>query len=268
MEFASNNVEGGYRKEGREHGFVPVPNEDNDANQRARVNHADGQYISSYRSVMKTPNRTRITLSILLIILASSPLAQAFYNPASGQWLSRDPIAEDGGKNLYRFVKNSPLHHFDPLGQYPTTSFYICWPKCNGKTYNPTIECCCNGKVVSTKEIETGVVRHKWSENPNGSGMVHVWLTWDGGSADSNSDSIVTPPGSHTVSSPAGATPSPSTPTPIKLSPCEYDFKKLNTCLSRRAQERIGSDGGDCRAFAGDLLGECMTESKGCTAPP
>ena len=38
------------------------------------------------------------------------------YNPSSGRWLSRDPIAEQGGKNLYNFVYNNPLNYFDFLG--------------------------------------------------------------------------------------------------------------------------------------------------------
>ena len=35
-----------------------------------------------------------------------------------GRWLSRDPIAEDGGINLYSFVSNRVLSHFDVLGLY------------------------------------------------------------------------------------------------------------------------------------------------------
>lgn len=33
-----------------------------------------------------------------------------------GRWLSRDPIAEDGGLNLYGYTGNSPLNFTDPLG--------------------------------------------------------------------------------------------------------------------------------------------------------
>ena len=38
------------------------------------------------------------------------------YNPANGKWLSRDPIEEQGGKNLYGFVKNDPVNLFDYFG--------------------------------------------------------------------------------------------------------------------------------------------------------
>jgi hypothetical protein len=39
-----------------------------------------------------------------------------WYDPVTGRWPSRDPIEEDGGVNLYGFVKNSPLGLFDVLG--------------------------------------------------------------------------------------------------------------------------------------------------------
>lgn len=31
-----------------------------------------------------------------------------YYNPTDGRWINRDPIAEEGGWNLYGFVKNAP----------------------------------------------------------------------------------------------------------------------------------------------------------------
>ena len=39
------------------------------------------------------------------------------YSPALGRFLSRDPIAEQGGLNLYAFVKNRPNVFFDRRGQ-------------------------------------------------------------------------------------------------------------------------------------------------------
>lgn len=38
------------------------------------------------------------------------------YNPSDGRWLTRDPIQEDGGLNLYGYTDNSPLIWFDYLG--------------------------------------------------------------------------------------------------------------------------------------------------------
>jgi RHS repeat-associated protein len=39
-----------------------------------------------------------------------------FYSPELGRWVSRDPIGEDGGVNLYGFVGNDGVNYFDPYG--------------------------------------------------------------------------------------------------------------------------------------------------------
>jgi len=39
-----------------------------------------------------------------------------YYNPATGRWLSRDPIGENGGLNLFGFAGNSALSSIDYLG--------------------------------------------------------------------------------------------------------------------------------------------------------
>ena len=38
------------------------------------------------------------------------------YDPSSGRWLSRDPIGEAGGENLYGFVGNDPVNRVDLFG--------------------------------------------------------------------------------------------------------------------------------------------------------
>jgi RHS repeat-associated protein len=38
------------------------------------------------------------------------------YDPDLGRWLSRDPIGEQGGTNLYRYVHNDSVNAIDPLG--------------------------------------------------------------------------------------------------------------------------------------------------------
>jgi len=40
-----------------------------------------------------------------------------YYNPAAGRWLSRDPIGEQGGPNLYAFLTNNGINTFDYLGR-------------------------------------------------------------------------------------------------------------------------------------------------------
>src|SRR5277367_4329804 len=47
------------------------------------------------------------------------------YDPNSGRWLSRDPIAEQGGINLYAYVRENPLNMIDYLGLEGTWTFTI-----------------------------------------------------------------------------------------------------------------------------------------------
>ena len=44
-----------------------------------------------------------------------------FYNPNTGRWLSRDPIGEYGGTNIYSFSLNSPPNIVDRLGLDPVS---------------------------------------------------------------------------------------------------------------------------------------------------
>ena len=81
-------------------------------------------------------NRTFVTTVVVLIVTLSQR-AQAFYNPSTGRWLSRDPIEEpahqyfngsiggpDDGEldeaavqaNAYPLVMNNPVVFVDPLG--------------------------------------------------------------------------------------------------------------------------------------------------------
>ncbi len=43
--------------------------------------------------------------------------AYRYYDPLTGRWPSRDPIAEQGGVNLYGFVGNTPTSSIDPDGR-------------------------------------------------------------------------------------------------------------------------------------------------------
>jgi uncharacterized protein RhaS with RHS repeats len=40
------------------------------------------------------------------------------YDPQTGRWLSKDPIEEEGGFNLYAYVGGDPLNYIDPLGLF------------------------------------------------------------------------------------------------------------------------------------------------------
>jgi|GEM_PF-2239397 len=41
-----------------------------------------------------------------------------YYSPEIGRWLSRDPIGENGGANLYAFVMNASVNSVDHLGLF------------------------------------------------------------------------------------------------------------------------------------------------------
>jgi RHS repeat-associated protein len=42
-----------------------------------------------------------------------------YYNPELGRWVNRDPIGEQGGYNLYGFVRNDTIYLYDIIGLYP-----------------------------------------------------------------------------------------------------------------------------------------------------
>jgi RHS repeat-associated protein len=65
------------------------------------------------------------------------------YDADLSRWISRDPIGERGGVNLYGYVRNNPLNWIDPLG---LATIYT--DQTNGRTYfNPNPES--PGPIVS-----------------------------------------------------------------------------------------------------------------------
>lgn len=77
-----------------------------------------------------------------------------YYSPALGRWLSKDPISELGGTNLYAFTINDPVDIVDPDGRaiwpfgkqpqyeiipqginptYPTSGIWMCKQRLIGK---------------------------------------------------------------------------------------------------------------------------------------
>ena len=66
-----------------------------------------------------------------------------YYDPTTGRWPSRDPIAERGGKNLYAFVRNDTLNETDLLGLMDRESTY---PPFNFFCYKPDPDPCDTAK--------------------------------------------------------------------------------------------------------------------------
>ncbi len=210
-------------------------------------------------------------LMVALLGVLSSREAQAFYNPSAGRWLSRDPIGERGGLNLNVFVSNDSVSKVDPDGRNPVViggAILALLTGC-GKS-----DCVCEGKTVKRDSKATGVVTHTWRENSNGGGgRKHVWITWDGVSADSNSDEMLRAggPGDRKVKVGAGFTMPSDSPgyssEALKLSPCDYDFRKLKACIGREAGALNGQVFGLCWDLPPHLISKCKAESKGCTPP-
>ena len=55
-----------------------------------------------------------------------------WYSPALGRWISRDPIEEEGGENLYGFCDNNAIVQMDPDGK----NIYLLQ---GGDSWNPII---------------------------------------------------------------------------------------------------------------------------------
>lgn len=49
-----------------------------------------------------------------------------YYDPQTSRWTSTDPIGTADGPNLYAYVHNSPLTHFDPYGLYAYSDSLEC----------------------------------------------------------------------------------------------------------------------------------------------
>jgi uncharacterized protein RhaS with RHS repeats len=61
-------------------------------------------------------NRTILTALFLTLINLT---AYGFYDPSLQRWITRDPIEEKGGINLYTFTDNDPVSEIDPNGLLP-----------------------------------------------------------------------------------------------------------------------------------------------------
>ena len=61
-----------------------------------------------------------------------------YYDPLTGRWPSRDPIEEEGGVNLYGFVRNDGVDRWDLLGESYSLYTGIRTPSSYNYPINPT----------------------------------------------------------------------------------------------------------------------------------
>ena len=75
-----------------------------------------------------------------------------YFHPETGRWLSRDPVGERGGKNLYVALRNNPFGRVDPHGLYDTQGITLPDDVVGKTEFNPKITvqsvtvnyCCCS----------------------------------------------------------------------------------------------------------------------------
>ncbi len=68
-----------------------------------------------------------------------------WYNGFTRRWISRDPIGEAGGTNLYGYVGGNPLNRVDPLGLAPVEDYLNDWV-CNSNSWENAFFTARNGK--------------------------------------------------------------------------------------------------------------------------
>ena len=104
-----------------------------------------------------------------------------FYAPELGRWVSRDPIEEDGGLNLYGFVGNDGVNAYDFLGMWKATDdssgesrrFYM-WEK--GDTIKSLAE---EVKLEESDFDHWGVVEIGSKGHPCVVSVPNVWISAD-----------------------------------------------------------------------------------------
>jgi hypothetical protein len=78
-----------------------------------------------------------------------------FYSPEFG-WISRDPIGERGGRNLYGFCRNAPISLWDAIGREACRSAYEFDDR--GKQYANTWD----GSLVLETTLGTATISGEW----------------------------------------------------------------------------------------------------------
>jgi RHS repeat-associated protein len=67
-----------------------------------------------------------------------------YLNPSTGRWLSRDPVEEQGGLNLYGFVGNDGINHYDAFGLMTIQQLDALIAKLKREVEAQNWKCCCS----------------------------------------------------------------------------------------------------------------------------
>ena len=63
-------------------------------------------------------------VALTALLVTTVTISHAYYDPTTGRWLTRDPIEEEGGINLYVFVENNSINLVDPNGEIPLDTIW------------------------------------------------------------------------------------------------------------------------------------------------
>jgi len=112
-----------------------------------------------------------LTVFALGLLVGQFP-ASAFYNPSTGRWLSRDPIGENGGANLYSHAANQAANRIDVLGRigYGWEGILL-GPKCKDPCGDAKAQglagtdvggqVCCGGRLFACVWVSGGISQSK-----------------------------------------------------------------------------------------------------------
>ena len=129
---------------------------------------------------MKTNRVMLLAAALLAVTLVQN--AQAFYNPSTGRWLSRDPIEEEGGLNLHAFVENNGVNWFDYLGKQAIQTpqpqkpikFY-----CDAAKKHPDnrwLQCACEVSGEINALLDSLVITYPFVDNPKKNKELIDWF--------------------------------------------------------------------------------------------
>jgi RHS repeat-associated protein len=103
-----------------------------------------------------------------------------YYAPETGKWLSRDPIGEEGGVNLYGFVSNNGVNRVDVHGLsdfwgdippwHPSSPFHDQYKKSQQRTQQPR-----RGHPVKNLNPTFSNPANRYYGNWGGAGRVNGW---------------------------------------------------------------------------------------------